>query len=251
MKTGRTELDPRDSVDAVRFARERLGFDPDPVQTELLRSGTKRGLLNCTRQWGKSTVTAILALHFALTHEEATVIVASPSARQSGEFLRKVRGFARRLGERGRGDGDNAISVMLGNGSRVVGLPGKEDTIRGFSNVGLMLIDEAAWVPDELYWALRPMLAASDGGVWLMSTPAGKRGFFYREWSKGEGWERFEVKGWDCPRFSKTYLESERGWMEERVFRQEYECAFTEMEGQWLEEDVMEKVWREDWGPVW
>ena len=196
MGKGKTGLSDKESADAVRFARQRLGFEPDAVQTRLLRCATKRGLLNCTRQWGKSTVTAVLALHFAATHDESTVVVASPSARQSGEFLRKVRGFARRMGERAPGDGDNAISVILANGARVVGLPGKEDTVRGF---------------------------------------------FYREWSKGEGWARFEVKGWDCPRFSKSFLEQERGWMEDRVFRQEYECAFTEEEGRmsfWIGMDV-------------
>ena len=62
-----------------------------------------------------------------------------------------------------RGDGDNAISLLLPNGSRIVGLPGTEATVRGFSAVSLMLIDEAARVADEMYKALRPMLAVSGG----------------------------------------------------------------------------------------
>ena len=98
----------------------------------------------------------------------------SPSARQSGEFLRKAEGFVRRLGIRPKGDGDNEMSLVFPNGSRIVGLPGNEATVRGFSAVSLLLVDEAARVSDELYLAMRPMLAVSDGDVWLMSTPFGQ-----------------------------------------------------------------------------
>jgi hypothetical protein len=60
-----------------------------------------------------------------------------------------------------KGDGDNEMSSQFPNGSRIVGLPGSEGTIRGFSAVSLLLVDEASRVPDELYLAVRPMLAVS------------------------------------------------------------------------------------------
>jgi hypothetical protein len=88
-----------------------------------------------------------------------------------------------RLGIVPRGDGDNETSLLFPNGSRIVGLPGTEATVRGFSAVSLLLIDEAARVEDELYKMLRPMLAVGDGDLWLMSTPCGKRGFFYDVWA--------------------------------------------------------------------
>jgi hypothetical protein len=62
-----------------------------------------------------------------------------------------------------------------------VGLPGTEATVRGCSAVSMMLIDEAAQVKDDLYDAVRPMLAVSDGDLWLMSAPRGRVGFFWRE----------------------------------------------------------------------
>ena len=79
-----------------------------------------------------------------------------------------------------RGDGDNETSLLLPNGSRIVGLPGMEATVRGFSAVSLMLIDEASRVDDAMYKALRPMLAVGQGDLWLMSTPCGKRGILLR-----------------------------------------------------------------------
>ena len=58
-----------------------------------------------------------------------------------------------------------------------MGLPANEATVRGFSAVSLMVVDEAARVPDDLYEAVKPMLAVTDGALWLMSTPFGRRGF--------------------------------------------------------------------------
>lgn len=149
--------------DPVAFARTSLGFQPDDTQAMLLRQNPHRLLLNCSRQWGKSTVTAAKAVYQAVGTPDSLIVVLSPSARQSSEFLRKASHFLRKLNIKPRGDGDNEISLLLPNHSRIVGLPGKDATIRGFSSVNMLLIDEAARVPDELYLAVRPMLAASNG----------------------------------------------------------------------------------------
>ena len=103
------------------------------------------------------------AVHRAHTVAKSLVVVASPTERQSAEFLRKAAELVRRLRIRVRGDGDNAISLQLPNGSRIVGLPGTEAKVRGFSALSMLVIDEASRVPDELYRALRPMLAVGGG----------------------------------------------------------------------------------------
>jgi len=218
-------------IDASEFARTRLGFSPDAKQIEILQSTAKRGILNCSRQWGKSTVTAAKAVHRAYTREGSVILVASPSERQSAEFLRKAKGMVRKLGIKPRGDGDNAASVLLPNGSRIVGLPGSETTVRGFSAVSLILIDEAARVQDDVYTALRPMLAVGDGDLWLMSTPCGQRGFFYETWvnSKdgGEEWMRVSVPATECSRITAEFLNKERRATDSATFSQEYMCEFT------------------------
>ena len=133
-------------LDPVEFARTRLRFDPDAKQEAVLRSGARRGLLNCTRQWGKSTVTAAKAVYHAHEHAGSLTLVLSPTARQSAEFLRKAAEFIGRLGQKVQRDGSNALSLAFPNGSRIVGLPDREENVRGFSNVSLMIIDEAARV---------------------------------------------------------------------------------------------------------
>jgi hypothetical protein len=221
------------ALDAVEFARTQLGFNADPLQAKVLRSSAKRGILNCTRQWGKSTVAAIAALHRAIFQPGSFVVVASPTERQSGEFLMKASALISRMDIRPRGDGKNPLSLMLPNGSRIVGLPGTERTVRGFSAVSLLVIDEAARVPDEMYKTLRPMLAVAAGDLWLLSTPNGKRGFFYENWvngdtNKGDEWERITVTASECPRIPESFLEEERRQLGSQWFRQEYLCEFAE-----------------------
>src|SRR5213593_2022543 len=92
--------------DAVAFVLEELQFKPDATQELVLRGG-RRGIVNCTRQWGKSTVTAAKAVHRAWSEPASLVLVLSPSLRQSGEFLRKAEEFVGRLGIKVKSDGDN------------------------------------------------------------------------------------------------------------------------------------------------
>ena len=119
-------------------------------------AGGKRGILNCSRQWGKSTVAAAKAVHRAYSEPGSLTLLLTPSGRQSGEFMRKAKEFVRLLGIRVRGDGENKASVLLPNGSRIIGLPESAAKVRGFSNVSLLLFDEASRVTDETYWTMRP-----------------------------------------------------------------------------------------------
>jgi hypothetical protein len=65
-----------------------------------------------------------------------------------------------------------------------------------------------------------------------MSTPYGRRGIFFEEWTGNGAWERYEVPASQCPRISETFLEEERRALPRRVFRQEYECSFEETDDQ-------------------
>jgi hypothetical protein len=174
-------------------------------------------------------VVAAKAVHRAYTEKGCLVLVASPAERQSGKFIAKAAGMLERLGMRARGDGHNRLSLQLPNGSRIVGLPGTDRTIRGFSGVSLLLIDEAALVSDGQYKALRPMLAASDGDLQLMSTPCGKREFYHLWAHGGEKWARFSVQATECARIKKSFLEEERQAMG-IWFAQEYLCEFVDNE---------------------
>lgn len=211
------------------------GMEPDPIQAALLRSDRKRILLNCTRQWGKSTTTAALALWEALYHAPALVLLLAPSHRQSKELFRKCKTLYRALGRPAPAEVENTLELELTNGSRVVCLPGKEETIRGFSGARALVIDEASKVPDALYYSVRPMLATSGGRLLGLSSPFGKRGWWYEAWEFGGGaWERFQVTGEECPRIPPEFLAEEREAMPDQWYRQEYCCEFVEPVDQWF-----------------
>lgn len=208
----------------------RAGLEPDPWQAGLLRGEPPRALLLCSRQAGKSSIASAMALQVALLNPDSLVLLLSPTLRQSSElFKAKLSWLYHRLGAPVAAAQETALSLTLANGSRVVSLPGNEEGIRGYSGVSLLVIDEASRVPDSLYYAVRPMLAVSGGRLVALTTPFGKRGWFYEEWERGEGWERVKVRADRCPRIKPEFLAQERLALGERWFRQEYECSFEEV----------------------
>ncbi len=214
------------ALDPVALA-EAAGLYPDRWQRNVLRSVAPRVLINASRQSGKSTTVAALTLHTALYQPKSLSLVLSPGERQSKEFLRKVVGLYRALDRPVPSDAENKLELELSNGSRIVALPGNEGTIRGYSGVNLLVVDEASRVSDGLYTAVRPMLAVSGGRLIALSTPFGTRGFWYEAWAKGgPTWERYEVTASQCPRISAEFLEEERRELGEWWFNQEYMCIF-------------------------
>src|SRR5215203_4515370 len=220
--------DLRLALDRVAFA-EKLGIVPDGWQGDFLRSSADRVLLNCSRQSGKSTMSAVIALHRALYYPSSLVLCLAPALRQSQELFGKVLGFYRDLGRPVPAYAERKLSLELETGSRIVTLPGTEKTVRGFSGAALLIVDEAARVDDALYFAVRPMLAVSGGDLIMLSTPYGKRGVFFEEWTNGAGWERYRVTASEVPRIASAFLEEERRSLPARIFRQEYECSFEDV----------------------
>ncbi|OPX65846.1 MAG: Terminase-like family protein [Methanomassiliicoccales archaeon PtaB.Bin215] len=217
----------KQAIDPARWARDVLHFDLDPWQVDVLRSSAKRKVFNCARQSGKSTVSAIKALHRVIFYDRALVLLISPSLRQSSELFRKVLDLVRELPEHGDLVEENKLSLAFANGSRIVSLPSSETTIRGYSSVSLIIEDEAAAVPDELHAAVLPMLAVSNGELDLLSTPRGKVGHFYEAWAS-DAWEKVRFTAQDNPRISAEFLEQARKDLGSRIYSQEFMCEFLE-----------------------
>ncbi|HUH08762.1 MAG TPA: terminase family protein [Egibacteraceae bacterium] len=213
------------ALDPLALARE-VGLTLDAWQRQVLLSTSPRLLLCCGRQVGKSTVSGLKALHGALYQPGSLVLLISPSLRQSGELFRKVSEFHAAL--RLEALGESTLKLELPNGSRVISLPGSEGTVRGYSAASLIVLDEAARVPDELLAAVRPMLATSRGTLVALSTPAGRRGWFHEAWTRGENWERYQVRSEECPRITGEFLREEREALGPMLYAQEYLADFVD-----------------------
>ena len=226
------------AFDPVRLA-EQVGMPPDPWQADVLRSDSRQLLLNCSRQSGKSTITAIMALHQALYTPRALILLLSPSLRQSQELYATLRHFYALVGaQQVPVDVESALRMRLTNGSRIISLPGKEQTVRGYAGVTLLVVDEASRVEDDLYFSIRPMLAVSGGRLIALSTPAGKRGWWHEQWTDGgDAWKRVQMTAEQCPRISSEWLEEERASIGPWWFAQEYLCRFMETDDQLYRDD--------------
>lgn len=219
------------AIDPATFARG-AGFEPDEWQAKALRSPSPRLLFCCARQTGKSETGALMALHTAIHRPESLVLLVSPGERQSSELFRKVARLYDKLGRPLRAEAESLTRLEFTNGSRVVGVPGSERTVRGFSAPALIIADEASRIEDSYYRALAPMLATGGGRFVVMSTPFGVSGWFWQLWHEGgPEWERFRVPATACPRISAAFLSEQRRSMPAWSFAQEFECQFREDAG--------------------
>jgi len=98
-------------------------------------------------------------------------------------------------------------------------------------------------------FAIRPMLAVSQGRLVALSTPFGTRGWFYEAWRSSERWERFEVPATDCPRISPEFLEEESRTIGAWWFAQEYGCQFMDAESQPFRREDVERAFQEEVQP--
>ncbi|MBV1837181.1 terminase large subunit domain-containing protein [Acetobacter estunensis] len=239
--------DLRHALDPVLFARERLGFEPDPWQANVLGSTRNRILLNCTRQAGKTTTTSVLALHTGMYHANSLILLFSKAQRQSSELLAKVQTHINTMDGPPKLLKEAATEIKLANGSRIVSLPGDGDNIRGYSAPNLIVEDEAAFVHDSLYEAFLPMLATSNGRLVLMSTPNGKQGHFYNAWAGGDPkWQRESVTAEQVSRISPEYLEDMRSEYGPWKFEQEFHCKFVEADDQFFSDEAIERAFSRD-----
>ena len=248
------ELDARlGKSDIVKFA-ESVGFYPDTYpeldefgdptgqrlptgndkQTRILRSRSRRVLINASRQFGKSSISSVLSLHDSVYRPGSLTLIVAPSERQSGEMFRKVSEYLHRLPVVPKLKKENEHEVEFDNGSRIVALPSSEGTIRGYSAVTRLILDEAGDVPPDIFAALKPMIARSAGRLTLQGTPKGRRGIFFERWERGEEgrksheplrWERHMATWQDCPWLTPWELADQRADLGP-LFAQEYEGSF-------------------------
>jgi hypothetical protein len=202
------------------------GIVPDEWQAQVLRSGAPRQLLNCCRQSGKSTTVAGLAVHTALYEPASLTLLLSASERQAEELRQKCKTIYQAQPNAQRLVSDRIDGMVFPNESRILALPSKDATIRGFSGVRLLVLDEASRISDGLYFSVRPMLAVSGGRLLALSTPFGNRGWWYEAWRSSDEWQRYEVPASKCPRIPVAFLEEERRTIGDFWYSQEYECQF-------------------------
>lgn len=215
-----------------------------PFQERLVRSPRgSRWHIKVARQHGKTESAAALLAHTACFWPGSTSVVIAPTQRQAAEAVRRCR---RMLVKAGAGlPVDNAFSLEVHEGGRILSLPGADDSaVRGLSieNGGIALIDEASRVSDELFRAVTPMLArhAKTARLIAISTPRVKGGFFYElARAQDEGWSYITVRASAAGILPTGFLSAQRRVLGERAYEREYELEYDRTESLFFDRDAI------------
>jgi hypothetical protein len=161
-------------VDPALWMREVLGITPHAWQETFLRAERGASIVVLTaRQVGKTTAAACGMAHSAVFMPGSVSVVACPTQNQSAEALRKVRDMVLKAGA--ELTTDNVFKLKLGNGSRILALPGTEDSIRGLTVDAWIVADEAARLDPSIMAALHPMRTQRPNARFAMLSTAWSR----------------------------------------------------------------------------
>jgi hypothetical protein len=211
-------------IDPVLWVREVLGVTPATWQETFLRAPRGASILALTaRQVGKTTTAAWAITHFMRFTPGSLSVIACPAQRQSAEAVRRVREALITAGS--ELESDNVYALELKNGSRVLALPGSDDSIRGLTVDGWIVADEAARLPDALIAALRPMRARRPQARFAMlSTAWSRTDPFWTAWADDDqqSWIRLKATADEIETFSPEFLERERRALGDDGFKREY-----------------------------
>ena len=109
---------------------------------------------------------------------------------------------------------DNVYGLELTNGSRVLALPGSDDSIRGLTVDGWIVADEAARLSDDLIAALRPMRARRpEARFAMLSTAWSRTDPFWTAWASDDpSWIRLKATADEVNTFRNSWSKSAARW---------------------------------------
>lgn len=240
--------------DPAQMMRD-AGFDPDPHQIDLLESQARNNLVMFPRQAGKSQTLGAIVTHGASFDPGDIVILAGEKKGQANEVAMKALRMHERLLESGDLPAVEPVGdeLQYGNGSRVLALPSRVQSIRGYA-AKTVIVDEAAFTGDDTLAKVSPMLTTTEGRLFCSSTPNGASGWFYaawhdkeNEWSPGnpDGWRKWTVSvdqmlAYERPRLTLRELKRQQMILTPIQYRQEYLLEWLDGDQQFFPTEVIE-----------
>ena len=201
-------------------------------------------VLRSGRQVGKSTVISIKAGEYAINNKTKCVMIIASVERQALLLFEKVLSYIHNKDKSVICKGKKRPTkhkLQLKNGSTILCLPTGDSGygIRGHT-IDMLIADEAAFIPEEVWTAVTPMLAITKGKIILLSTPLGKKGYFYRSFTDPT-FKSFHVSAEDCPRKNQDFLDQERARMTAAQYAQEYLGMFVDKLMQIFPDELIKK----------
>jgi len=225
-------------MDTVAFAEKVLRIKPFPYQAKLLQDQSKRIVACMGRQSGKTTTIALKAIKFAVSKRNATILITSPSLRQSMIMFNRISSLIATSPLKPKVVRATRTVIQFDNKSEIVALPASENLLRGFS-AHMIVCDEAAFMPEELITnIIFPMISSTQGHAIFLSTPWGRNHFFYRAFMN-PNYSVHRVKSSENPLITAQFLDEMRLNMTKEAFSMEYEAEFVEAANSFFQQDLI------------
>lgn len=235
------------ALDPGAFAKQLLGRPLWDHQLKLARSKARFRIVCAGRQVGKSAALASITLYEAATRANILVLLVSAGEVASRRLLEECASLAGHSPVlRGSVLDESKSSLTLSNGSRILSVPASERQIRGWS-VDLLVVDEAAFVDEDVWSAAEPAIVARPGSrVILTSTPFGVDHFFRRLWRRGMDGPGAMYESWHWPSsisplMDQELLEDIRQRENPITFEREYEAKWADASGALLTPDELQQ----------
>jgi hypothetical protein len=201
--------------------------------------------LRSGRQVGKSTIISIKAGDYAVKNKKKKILIIASVERQAQLLHEKVLSYIMdkypKAIKKGK-ERPTKSKIHLVNGSVIYCLPTglSGHGIRGYT-IDLLIADEAAFIPEEVWTAVTPMLAVTKGDIILLSTPFGKGGYFYRCFND-KSFSSFHVTSEECVRADKEFLKREKERLSKLEYAQEYLGEFVDELRQFFPTELIKRV---------
>jgi hypothetical protein len=147
----------------------------------------KGDFLLCTgRRVGKTYIMARKAVDYMVKYRKS-IIVVSLTEDQAMLIIQMALNYAMDTYPKlvGRGKYKPQLKKFWLNKvkmeARPVGATG--DSVRGFEG-GVLIVDEAARMPEHFWMAAKPIILTTGGEIWMASTPFGKQGYFWQKFDE-------------------------------------------------------------------
>ena len=158
------------------------------VHKGLLKYGKGSGhihICKSKRQVGKSVLLIGELLYFSINHSKTVNGCISPTLNQARKLYKEILSATEKSGVIKKKN-DSLLEIEFINGSTILFKSAEQrDSLRGYTYTGLLCIDEAAYIQDEVFSIVKPSTDVHRTPVLIVSTPKFRLGFFFELFQKG------------------------------------------------------------------
>ena len=174
------------------------------------------------RQCGKSFVASLILIYFSLNKKDTISMIVEPTLNQSRRIFKDIVKMLEGSGII-KNANQSLLSIDFINGSEIIFKSAEQyDAIRGYSVSGILIVDEGAFIVDDVYEILFPVRDAHNSPMLVISTPLFCDGYFYRLFTSMNS-KSYDWCAYDTSMFlSDEKLEQYRNTLSDLKFRSEY-----------------------------